>query len=317
MILSRFTIRTNHVNSIINIASSNLLNNNIVAISNIPPLNGLTWSIDSLVTGGINNNPTLTTLSTQFINQMWEMRVRLNDLEPGQTFNLKIQVGNGSSSATDTTLIQVVTTLPTPTVSVLTITSVTNLTGDNYSYLFTSNFTFTSLYSQVRLIGSTSWSTPILFGSIISPQTRVVSLGGSFETRIYANDITGTTIYSNIISTTLNVVVDSINIISRNVIPGDGKSTFGSWEFFISESNAQLIYDNHLNLRITTSLGDKYPSLLLSPYSQIYSGLTSDPFNSSFWNVLIDGFNSKVSFITSIDPVFSDINSWTNFVIIP
>jgi hypothetical protein len=83
--------------------------------------------------------------------------------------------------------------------SEIVITNVVNTTGSTYQYSFTSNFTFTTLQAQVRAIGSSSWSVPTTFAGVTSPQTRVVSLGSSFETRIFAfNELTGNIVYSNI-----------------------------------------------------------------------------------------------------------------------
>jgi len=71
------------------------------------------------------------------------------------------------------------------------------VSGSTYSYVFTSNFSFTQLYSQVFVSGV--WSTPVLFSGTTSPQTRVVSGGLTGKpTRIFAfNEATGNTIYSN------------------------------------------------------------------------------------------------------------------------
>jgi len=75
-------------------------------------------------------------------------------------------------------------------------------TGSTYDYSFTPNFSFTQLYSQVRVDSGSAWSTPLLFAGTTSPQSRIVSIGGGvFQTRVYAfNPLTGNTIYSNVIS---------------------------------------------------------------------------------------------------------------------
>jgi hypothetical protein len=84
--------------------------------------------------------------------------------------------------------------------SELVLESVTLVSGSNYSLAFTSNFTFTQLYSQVLVSGV--WSIPILFVGVTSPQTRIISGGVTGKSvRIYAfNDLTGNIIYSNIIA---------------------------------------------------------------------------------------------------------------------
>lgn len=86
--------------------------------------------------------------------------------------------------------------------STLTLTSVVLDTGTTYDYSFTPSFSFTQLYSQVRSTSGDAWSTALLFSGTTSPQSRIVSIGGStFQTRIYAfNPLTGNTVYSNVIS---------------------------------------------------------------------------------------------------------------------
>lgn len=81
--------------------------------------------------------------------------------------------------------------------SELVLTGVTLVTGSTYSYAFTSNFSLTQLYSQIE-VSAGVWSTPVLFTGTTSPQTRTISAGGTFTTRILAfNELTGNTIYSN------------------------------------------------------------------------------------------------------------------------
>ncbi len=84
--------------------------------------------------------------------------------------------------------------------SSLVLTSVVLDTGSTYDYAFTSNFSFTQLYSQVRVDSGSAWSTALLFPGTTSPQSRIVSIGFVFQTRIYAfNPATGNIRYSNII----------------------------------------------------------------------------------------------------------------------
>jgi len=81
--------------------------------------------------------------------------------------------------------------------SELVLTDVNFVSGSTYSYVFTTDFSFTQLYSQIE-VSAGVWSTGVLFSGTTSPQTRVVSVGGAFTTRIYAfNEATGNTIYSN------------------------------------------------------------------------------------------------------------------------
>jgi len=86
--------------------------------------------------------------------------------------------------------------------STLELDSVILDTGSTYDYSFTSNFSFTQLYSQVRGTSGDAWSTSLLFSGTTSPQSRIVSVGGGvFETRIHAfNPLTGNNIFSNVIS---------------------------------------------------------------------------------------------------------------------
>ena len=84
--------------------------------------------------------------------------------------------------------------------SVLTITSVTNTSGSNYSIAFTANFPFVQLYSQVKWDELPNWSNPLLLSSnTLSPKSIIISGGGTNKkVRIFAvNIVTGLTIYSN------------------------------------------------------------------------------------------------------------------------
>jgi len=83
--------------------------------------------------------------------------------------------------------------------SELVITDVVNTSGSIFEYTFTENFTYLTLQAQVRATSLSVWSTPTTFAGLTSPQSRNISLGGSFETRIFAfNELTGNVIYSNI-----------------------------------------------------------------------------------------------------------------------
>lgn len=84
--------------------------------------------------------------------------------------------------------------------STLVLDSVTLDTGSIYDYAFTSSFSFTQLYSQIRQTPESAWSTAIIFSGTTSPQSRTVTVS-EFQTRIYAfNVLTGNNIYSNIVS---------------------------------------------------------------------------------------------------------------------
>jgi len=83
--------------------------------------------------------------------------------------------------------------------SELVITDVVNTSGSTFEYTFTENFTYLTLQAQVRATSLDVWGTPTTFSGLTSPQSRIVSLGGSFQTRIFAyNESTGNVIYSNI-----------------------------------------------------------------------------------------------------------------------
>lgn len=83
--------------------------------------------------------------------------------------------------------------------SELVITDVVNTSGSTFEYTFTENFTYLTLQAQVRATSLDVWGTPTTFSGLTSPQSRIVSLGGAFQTRIFAyNESTGNVIYSNI-----------------------------------------------------------------------------------------------------------------------
>jgi len=83
--------------------------------------------------------------------------------------------------------------------SELVITDVVNTSGSTFEYTFTENFTYLTLHAQVRATSLDAWGTPTTFSGLTSPQSRIVSLGGAFQTRIFAyNEATGNVIYSNI-----------------------------------------------------------------------------------------------------------------------
>lgn len=87
--------------------------------------------------------------------------------------------------------------------SELVITDLANTSGSMYEYTFTTNFTFASLQAQVRQNETSAWSNPTTFSGTTSPQSRIVSIGGGFQTRISAfNESTGNLIYSNIFTFT-------------------------------------------------------------------------------------------------------------------
>ena len=92
---------------------------------------------------------------------------------------------------------------PTDT-SELVITDVVNTSGSTFEYTFTKNFTYLALKAQVRTTSLDVWGTPTTFSGLTSPQSRIVSLGSVFQTRIFAyNEATGNVIYSNIFNYSL------------------------------------------------------------------------------------------------------------------
>lgn len=122
----------------------------------------------------------------------------------------------------------VVTSAPnsdiTPIVENITITSVSLISNNNlYSYQFNSNFNITNnIFSEVRPIGGLTWSNPLLFSGLTSPQNRPVSLPAPFETRIYSlfgdNIIYSNifTVQSSVLLPTRPTLVSGINDISKN-----------------------------------------------------------------------------------------------------
>jgi hypothetical protein len=83
--------------------------------------------------------------------------------------------------------------------SELVLISVINTSWSTFEYTFTENFTYLTLHAQVRLTSLNVWGTPTTFSGLTSPQSRIVSLSGAFQTRIFAyNEATGNVIYSNI-----------------------------------------------------------------------------------------------------------------------
>jgi len=75
----------------------------------------------------------------------------------------------------------------------------TSVYSNTFEYTFTENFTYLTLHAQVRLTSLNVWGTPTTFSGLTSPQSRIVSLSGAFQTRIFAyNEATGNIIYSNI-----------------------------------------------------------------------------------------------------------------------
>lgn len=83
--------------------------------------------------------------------------------------------------------------------SSITLDDVTFVSGITYEFDFTIDFTPTQIYCQVRANSESDWGLPVLFSGITSPQTRGVSIGGSFQSRVFAfNPATGNTIYSNV-----------------------------------------------------------------------------------------------------------------------
>ncbi len=111
--------------------------------------------------------------------------------------------------------------------------------------------------------------------------------------------------------------IQNINIISREVIPPVGFFP-AIWKFDISPSDAQDIIDNHYGLKLDTLSGIKAPSLQSAPWSEIYSGATSDPY-PFVWNVVEDGVGSddwSINFLVeSGNTIFSDIDDWNDFTL--
>lgn len=84
----------------------------------------------------------------------------------------------------------------------LELISITNTEGSNFDVEFNANFPLFQVFSRVRVNDTFSWSAPVLFPTSISPQSRVVSLGGgSFEMVLHAV-YNSTLVYSNIVTYT-------------------------------------------------------------------------------------------------------------------
>lgn len=84
----------------------------------------------------------------------------------------------------------------------LELISITNTEGSNFEVAFNSNFPLFQVYSRVRVNDSFAWSSPLIFSTSISPQNRIVSLGGSSFEMILHAVYNSTIIYSNIITYT-------------------------------------------------------------------------------------------------------------------
>jgi len=111
--------------------------------------------------------------------------------------------------------------------------------------------------------------------------------------------------------------IQNINIINRVVIPPAG--IFPEiWKFSISAIDAQEIIYNHYGLSIETLSGIKAPSLETAPWSEIYTGSTSDPY-PFIWGVYENGTGSgdwSINFLVeSGSTIFSDIDDWNDFTI--
>jgi hypothetical protein len=111
----------------------------------------------------------------------------------------------------------------------------------------------------------------------------------------------------------------SITILSRSAYVGmfGGESSF---TFEISSTDAALIQSNHFGLTIDTNFGSNlHPSLPSSPYSEIYQGLygplPNDPYETlaGGWKVISGGGSWYITFAYYYQPLWTDINAWTNF----
>ena len=106
----------------------------------------------------------------------------------------------------------------------------------------------------------------------------------------------------------------TITILSRDVISG-GMFLPDTWRFHVSSIDAAAVQADHLSLTIDTDLGTGlYPSLASSPWSDIYTSSTSDPYGL-VWTVVDNGGGDwSINFIVAIgNAQFTDINDWGNF----
>ena len=116
-----------------------------------------------------------------------------------------------------------------------------------------------------------------------------------------------------------------INILNRVESIGQ----FGlesSWVFEISSLDATNIQSYHYGLSIDTTLDtNRHPSLIASPWSEIYTGnlgggLTSDPYEAPYggWKIITSSGLWYISFSFYVaGPQFTNINDWNNFQWVP
>lgn len=111
-----------------------------------------------------------------------------------------------------------------------------------------------------------------------------------------------------------------INILSREVVPATLSDPTNKWKFYISAADATQVIFYWYTLKITTTLGDIYPSLTTEPWSQLYITATMDPYGGQ-WKVEDNGSGIwSLTFLKPINaatyaPAFTDIKDWRYFVI--
>ena len=163
----------------------NLINSSVV-------LDGydITWTLN----GDIQLNNSGNSGNSPFVNIV---------VENSTTYLLELTViyaGITRSESCNITVSNVVTT--TAPTAILNLISIIDLGSSNFEVSFSGNFPLFQVFSQVRINDSFSWSNPVLFSTSVSPQQRVVSVGGgSFQMRIYSI-YNGQIIYSNILTHT-------------------------------------------------------------------------------------------------------------------
>lgn len=81
----------------------------------------------------------------------------------------------------------------------LNLLSILSLPDFNFRVEFSSNFPLFQVFSQIRINELSVWSNPFPFATNVSPQERIVSVGGGFQIRLFSS-YNGNIIYSNILN---------------------------------------------------------------------------------------------------------------------
>lgn len=199
-------------------------------------------------------------------------------------------------------------------IDTINITSVVNTSGSNYDILFTTNFSPENIYSQVSLDGI-SWSSPLLLSGLSSPQSRVISLGGTFYIRL--SEIASSTLYSNVYYYNSNEIVTmpSVQFISFSKTESEVNDMSTAYHV-LTES---AIFNGYLNLdgvaytqiKVTSvpSIGDislNSGEITMLPFTIDLVDISSNEF--AFWPTGILNDDTFMSYTTSFNYVVIDAN---------